>query len=172
MISELDASLKKFSVIVETDLGKQIDNIPGSGAAGGLGGGIMAFLNGILKPGVDIVLDTVGLRSKLKNADLVITGEGCLDYQTIYNKAPIGVARMAKEMNIPTIAVCGMLGNNFSTVHNHGIEAACSITNGPLSLEQSSAMSYELAADAVEQNIRLILLGAQIGETRSLTRDD
>ena len=133
---------------------------------------LMAFLNGILKPGVDIVLDTVGLRSKLNNADLVITGEGCLDYQTIYNKAPIGVARMAKEMNIPTIAVCGMLGNDFSTVHNHGIEAACSITNGPLSLEQSSAMSYELAADAVEQNIRLILLGARIGETRSLTRDD
>ena len=75
MIRELDASLKKLSDIVETDLGKQIDKIPGSGAAGGLGGGIMAFLNGTLKAGVDIVLDTVGLRAKLKNADLVITGE-------------------------------------------------------------------------------------------------
>lgn len=167
MIRELDASLKKLSDIVETDLGKQIDKIPGSGAAGGLGGGIMAFLNGTLKPGVDIVLDTVGLRAKLKNADLVITGEGCLDYQTIYNKAPIGVSHMAKEMNIPTIAVCGMLGNDFSAVHAHGINAACSITNAPLTLEESSVLSYKLAADAVEQNMRLILLGAQIEATRS-----
>ena len=105
MVSQLDAALKHFARIVKRDVGSDIDQVPGAGAAGGLGGGMMAFLGGELKTGVDIVLETVDLESHLDGADLVITGEGQLDHQTVYAKAPIGVAGRAKARGVPVIAV-------------------------------------------------------------------
>ena len=162
MIEQLDAALKNFAMVVERDVGVSIDYVPGSGAAGGLGGGMMAFLGGSLRAGADIVLDLVGLDEKLEGADLVITGEGRLDSQTVYNKAPIGVARRASKRNIPVIAVSGSLGQGYEVVHSEGIDAAVSIVPGPMTLEEASARSVELIADAVAGAMRFLMVGGRV----------
>ncbi len=160
MIEQLDAALSNFAGVVRHDLGADVNDVPGSGAAGGLGGGIMAFLGGRLRPGVDIVLDTVDLASRLDGADLIITGEGCMDFQTVYNKAPIGVARLAGERNIPVIGVSGSLGDGFTDVHEHGIAAAVAITQAPMTLDEATDRVTELIASATEQAVRLVRVGA------------
>ena len=159
MIEQLDAALSNFAQVVKRDLGADVDGVPGSGAAGGLGGGIMAFLGGRLRPGVDIVLDTVDLASRLDGADLIITGEGCMDFQTVYNKAPIGVARLAGERNIPVIGVSGSLGDGFTDVHEHGIAAAVAITHAPMTLDEATDRVAELIASSTEQALRLVRVG-------------
>ena len=160
LVEQLDAALKNFAGVVERDIGTSIDTVPGSGAAGGLGGGMMAFLGGSLRAGVDIVLDHVGLDEKLEGADLVITGEGQLDFQTVYNKAPVGVAWRAKQRNIPVIAICGSLGKGFEDVHAEGIDAVASIICAPMTLDEASVRSGELIADAVAEAMRFMKVGS------------
>ncbi len=160
IVQQLDAALAHFAGVVKRDLGADVDGVPGSGAAGGLGGGIMAFLGGRLRPGVDIVLDTVDLASRLDGASLIITGEGCMDFQTVYNKAPIGVARLAGEHGIPVIGVSGSLGDGFTDVHEHGISAAVAITHAPMTLDEATDRAAELIASATEQAMRLVSVGA------------
>ena len=160
LVEQLDAALKNFARVVERDIGTSIDTVPGSGAAGGLGGGMMAFLEGSLRAGIDIVLDHVGLDEKLERADLVITGEGQLDFQTVYNKAPVGVAWRAKQRNIPVIAICGSLGKGFEDVHAEGIDAVASIICAPMTLDEASVRSGELIADAVAEAMRFMKIGS------------
>ena len=162
MVTELDAALSHFAEIVTGQLGADVDRIPGAGAAGGLGAGLIAFLNAQLKTGVDIVLDVVGLDEHLEGADLVITGEGCLDRQTLYNKAPIGVAAMAKGRGIPVVAISGSLGEGYIGVHDSGIDAVAAITSAPMTLEEASAGAYELAANATEQAVRFMVVGSRV----------
>ena len=159
MVAQLDNALLNFAEIVKKDIGKNVSEISGAGAAGGLGAGMLAFMGAELKAGVDIVLETVQLREKLSDVDLVITGEGGMDFQTVYNKDPIGVARIAGEFNIPTIAIAGLLGQNFTVVHDHGIRAATSIVDGPISLEESSERASELISNSVEESLRFISVG-------------
>ena len=159
MVEQLDAALSHLAAVVRRDLGVEIDAIPGAGAAGGLGGGMIGFLGGHLEAGVDIVLETVGLEGRLDDADLVITGEGSVDYQTVYNKAPIGVARLAKARGIPVVAIVGSLGERYREVHDHGIDAVLAITSGPMTLEEASGRAEELVADAAEQAMRMMAAG-------------
>ncbi len=162
-VAELDRALKRFAAVAKRDLGADVDRLPGAGAAGGLGGGLVAFLGATLRPGVDIVLDAVGLERHLEGADLVITGEGRLDFQTVYDKAPVGVARRAKEHGVPVIAVCGSLGERFTDVHDHGIDAASAIVQAPeTSLEETSENAAELVASATEQAMRYLEVGARV----------
>ncbi len=162
LVEQLDAALENFAGVVQHDIGTSIDAVPGSGAAGGLGGGVMAFLGGSLQAGVDIVLDYVGLDDRLEGADLVITGEGRIDFQTVYNKAPIGVARRAKRRGIPVIAVCGSIGKGFEDVHAEGIDAVVSIVSAPMTLDEASARSGELIADAVAGAMRFMKAGSTV----------
>lgn len=162
MVQTLDAALLHFSEVVRHDIGADVNDLQGAGAAGGLGGGMVAFLDAELRAGVDIVLDTVGLDDALKGADIVLTGEGALDYQTVYSKAPIGVAERAKRLRIPVIAIAGTLGDRYRLVHEHGIEAAVAITNAPMSLEEASSRAAELIADAAEQTARMLRVGARV----------
>jgi glycerate kinase len=110
MVAILERNLAHFARVVEKDLGTQVDNIPGAGAAGGLGAGIAAFLGGDIQSGVGALVELVGLREKVRGADLVITGEGKLDRQTGTGKAPMGVAKVASELGVPVVAICGSLG--------------------------------------------------------------
>ena len=160
LVEQLDFALKNFAEVVERDLGTGIDSVPGSGAGGGLGGGMMAFLGGSLRTGVDIVLDHVGLNEKLAGADLVITGEGRLDFQTVYNKAPIGVARRAKQRGIPAVSISGSLGRGFEEVHSEGIEAVASIFSAPMTLDEATSRSGELIANSVAQAMRFMRVGS------------
>lgn len=123
MVNELDAALAHFAEIADRDCGKQIKEQSGAGAAGGMGGGLLLLPNVQLKAGVQIVLDNLKLAEQVKEADLVITGEGRMDAQSILGKTPIGVARMAKQFNKPVIAIVGCLREDYDVVYEHGIDA-------------------------------------------------
>ena len=162
MVAQLDAALTHFARIALRDIGADISEVPGAGAAGGLGGGLIAFTNAWLMAGVDIVLDTVNLEAYLQDADLVITGEGSIDHSTIYNKAPVGVAARAKQRGIPVVAIAGSLGNGFQDVREHGIDALAAITTAPMTLDEASERAAELIADSTEQALRLMQVGAAV----------
>jgi glycerate kinase len=158
MVEKLDGYLANYAQILKRDLGLEVDRVPGAGAAGGLGAGLMAFLGATLKSGVEIVIEASRLEEKLKGADLVITGEGKLDGQTAFGKAPIGVARLAKKHGIPVVALGGALADDAPELVNHGVDALFSILPRPMSLSEAMKRTDEFVARATEQIIRLILL--------------
>jgi glycerate 2-kinase len=147
MITQLDQGLTNFANIVEKELNKPFRDIPGAGAAGGLGAGLIAFLSADLQRGVDIVLEAVRFQDHLKEAALVITGEGRIDSQTINGKTPIGVAKAAKKNNVPVIAIAGAISKDSHIIHNHGIDALFSIVPGVTTLDYA----FENAAFNMEQ---------------------
>lgn len=123
MVKQLDAALSHFAEIAERDCGKQIRDQAGAGAAGGMGGGLLLLPSVQLKAGIQIVLDRLRLIDYVKDADVVITGEGRIDAQSIMGKTPIGVARTAKQFNKPVIAIAGCLREDYAVVFDHGIDA-------------------------------------------------
>jgi len=138
LIEELDKALFNFAQVIRRDLGKDILDLPGSGAAGGLGGGLVAFLDAKLKPGIDVVLETLGIEEKLNGVDLAISGEGKIDGQTIFGKGPAGIAKKVKEKNIPVILFGGSVDDDAEILKEEGlVDAIFSITRGPVSLEES-----------------------------------
>ncbi|OEH54906.1 glycerate kinase [Oceanobacillus sp. E9] len=137
MVSDLDSALSNYHDVLERVTKKSVKDIPGAGAAGGLGAGLLAFLHAKLEPGVEIVLKETNFYERVVDADLVLTGEGKIDGQTIYGKTPIGVAKATKRFNIPVIALSGTLGTDYEKVYNHGIDAAFSIVQGPCDLEDA-----------------------------------
>ncbi len=156
MVKKLEENLKKYALIIKRDLKKDIKDIPGTGAAGGLGAGLIAFLDAKIRLGVDIVIQTVGLEKHLKDTDLVITGEGKMDSQTIYGKTPIGVAKLAKRYNIPVVAIVGETGEDVEVVYEHGIDKIMTTTLYPMTRAQAIKKSSQLIPDASEQLMRLI----------------
>jgi glycerate 2-kinase len=138
MVEQLDQALANFHDVMELATGKDVKSIPGAGAAGGIGAGLLACLDAKLEPGIDIVLKQTNFAERVADADIVITGEGKIDSQTIYGKTPIGVARAAKKNSGATvIAICGTLGNGYEAVFDHGIDAAFSIVPGPCHVEKA-----------------------------------
>ncbi|MFN2748297.1 glycerate kinase [Bacillus sp. z60-18] len=139
MVALLDQHLKHYAAMIRDELHLEADTLPGAGAAGGLGAGLYAFLQAELKSGVDIVLDTLSFSERIKGADLIITGEGKIDGQTIYGKTPAGIAKRAVAAGIPVIAFAGSLGDDCELVYEKGISALFSIVPGIQSLEDSLA---------------------------------
>ena len=159
MVDTLDANLAHYDAILTRTLGKSFNNVPGAGAAGGLGAGLMAFLNAELKLGIDIMIDAVNLRERMKGATLVITGEGQLDFQTAFGKTPVGVAKVAKTYDIPVIAIAGSIGEGAKNVYAEGIDAMLGIAQTPMSLEDAVSDAVLLIADTAEQAARLLSIG-------------
>lgn len=137
MIVTLDENLKKFSDVIKKDLNKDVGDIPGAGAAGGLGAGLMAFLDAKLYKGIDIVVKHTDLKKQMEGADFVFTGEGSIDSQTKYGKTPYGVAMVAKELEIPVVALAGIVGDDVDLLYDYGFDAFISIMNGISSLEKA-----------------------------------
>ncbi|WDP86192.1 MAG: glycerate kinase [Desulfobacter sp.] len=158
-VESLDKGLEHLGQIISKDLGIDIFSLKGAGAAGGLGGGIKAFFNGDLVPGIDLVLDLVEFKQHLKKADLVLTAEGQMDEQTRFNKAPAGVARQALAQGVPCIALCGGMGDQINELHDLGIDAVFSICNRPLSLDRAKTNAFELLSRATQQAVRAFLAG-------------
>ena len=158
MVRKLDKYLDRYADIIKRDLGVDVKETPGAGAAGGLGAGLMAFLNAQLKSGIDIVIEASGLEQHLKDADLVITGEGMIDGQTIYGKTPIGIARLAKKFGLPVVAIGGGISDDAYVVYENDIDALMSIVSYPMSLEMAMERAYELLVDAAERTMRLLCL--------------
>ena len=127
MVAVLERGLQNYARVMLAATGQDVAPMVGGGAAGGMGAAARVFLNATLKSGIDIVLEAVHLEEALRDADLVITGEGRMDSQTVGGKAPIGVARIAKKYAIPVIGIAGVLGDGVEAVHQHGIDAVFSI---------------------------------------------
>jgi len=162
VVEELDESLAYFAEIIKRDLHKDIKDIPGAGAAGGLGASLMAFLDAELRPGIDIMIEIVKLEQAIKDADLVITGEGKIDSQTIYGKTPIGVAKIAKKYNIPVIAVAAIISDDADIVHQYGISSLISVTGQPMRLDESVPNKVALIKNSIKQSMRAIKTGKEL----------
>lgn len=167
MVKTLDGNLRYFGNLVKKELGVDVRNLKGAGAAGGLGGGLVAFCGAELRSGVDIVIDATGLRERLGRADLVITGEGRVDFQTAFGKTPAGVARAAKEFGVPVLAIGGGLGDDARGVFAHGIDALGAAVARDMDLEEALAHARTYIANASERAMRLITVGRAIAERRA-----
>ena len=161
MVQALDANLARLARIVGRDLGVAVDTVPGAGAAGGMGAAMLAFFGATLKPGIEIVTAAVDLDAHVRDADLVITGEGRIDFQTVHGKTPIGVARVAKRHGKPVIGIAGSLGAEVGVVHAHGIDAVFSVLGKPCTLDEAlrdAAANVELTARNVAAVLRIGLV--------------
>ncbi|MBT4125721.1 MAG: glycerate kinase [Chloroflexi bacterium] len=157
-IQELDAALGNFAEVIAKDLHTDVAEIPGAGASGGLGAGLMGFFDARLRLGADIVLEAVKLEDHLKDAELVIVGEGQFDRSTVFNKSPVAVATRAKRYGTPVIGIAGSLGGGFREVHEHGIDAVFSLVNRPMSLKAAMDDTSRLVAIATEEACRAIAI--------------
>jgi glycerate 2-kinase len=156
----LDEGLANLADVIEKDLGVKVRDLPGAGAAGGLGAGLHAFLGADLKRGVDLVLDLVGLDAKLAGASLVLTGEGQIDFQTAFGKAPAGVGAAAMRRGIPCVAIAGSVGEGVVDLVKVGITAVFSLCSRPMTLEDAMGDAAALLGASAEQVARLFVTAA------------
>jgi glycerate kinase len=162
MVAQLDAALAHYAEVIERDLGLSVRDIPGAGAAGGLGAGLLAFLHATLRPGAQIVLEAVNLKEQLRGADLVITAEGQIDAQTAYGKTVGAVAALAKQFGLPVLALAGGLGEHYQQVYALGVDAVAALPSRPMTLEYAMEHAAELTSDAIERACRMIRLGSNL----------
>jgi glycerate kinase len=158
MVRKLDAGLLRLAQVLRDDLHIHVEKIPGAGAAGGLGAGLLAFASGHLRPGIDIVIDAVQLARRLQGCDLVITGEGRMDAQTARGKAPAGVAKVARSLGIPVIAICGALGSDASAALPKGIAACFSALEEPMDDAELAARAPDMLERCAHHVGRLLAL--------------
>ena len=163
VVQELDAALTHFAAIIERDLGMDVDAVAGAGAAGGMGAAMMAFLKGQLRPGCEIIAKAVDLDAAVRDADLVITGEGRIDHQTIFGKTPFGVATVAKRYGKPVIGVAGSLGTNAHVVHDHGIDAIFSVLSSICTLDDALKDAEHNVRSSARNIAAVLAMGHRMG---------
>ncbi|MFJ6193879.1 glycerate kinase [Bacillus thuringiensis] len=152
MMKELDENLKHYANILKRYVSSDVSEIPGAGAAGGMGAAVISVLKGDWRRGIEIVLDYTNFDKHIEDADLIITGEGRIDEQTAYGKAPVGVAGRAKRFSVPVIAIGGSVSSDYSAVYEKGIDAVFSITTRPMTLEEA----YRVAEENIEMTTKNI----------------
>ena len=150
MIAELDAGLRNLAEVIRRDLGTDVENVPGAGAAGGLGAAVVAFLGAELRPGIEIVMEATHFADHLKDADLVITGEGKIDAQTLRGKTIMGVLRTAKSAGVPVLALAGAVEPEGYGLLDHGAIAVVPIVSEPMPLDEALSRAGELLSAAAE----------------------
>ena len=156
MVKFLDNNLKHFAQKINEYLDIDIAEVPGAGAAGGLGGALLAFLNAELKSGIELVIKYIGLEEKVQGADYVFTGEGAIDGQTIFGKTPVGVSKVAKRYNIPVIAFGGKVSDDADNLFEEGIIALFSIMRGVESLDDALKNGSSNLEKTVENVVRIL----------------
>lgn len=159
MVEQLAAALAHYADVIARDLRRDVRAIPGAGAAGGLGAGLLAFCGARLQSGADLVLEAVAFRSVLAGARLVLTGEGRCDGQSARGKVVSGVARAAKAAGVPVMVLAGALGPGYEALYEEGLTAAFAIADGPLALDDALARTPDLLARAAESVVRLFAAG-------------
>jgi len=158
-VATLDEALRHYALILKRDAGVDVSDLPGAGAAGGAGAGLVAFLHAQLKAGFELVAQATSLRERLRAADLALTGEGRLDFQTGFGKAVGGLAGLAAEERVPLFALAGSLERSYRTGVGDGLTAAFSIVPGPVSLDDAMANAAEYLAACTEAVLRTALAG-------------
>ncbi|MEM9506498.1 MAG: glycerate kinase [Cyanobacteria bacterium P01_E01_bin.35] len=162
VVSQMAHALKHYAAVIKADLGVEVGELPGSGASGGLGAGLLALLGANLHPRYEIIMQYLEIDRLLPKADLVITAEGCLDYQTPRGKIPAEVARRAKVYNLPVIALAGTIGQDAEINWQHGIDYFASILTCPCQLHEAIAEASTLLTNSAEGIARLLLVGRQV----------
>jgi len=156
MVKQLDSNLKYYAEAIRKQLGKDILDVPGAGGAGGLGAGLIAFCNASIYSGIDMILDINKIDQHLVDADLVITGEGQIDNQSINGKVPVGVAKRALKYDVPVIAIVGSIGEGASEVYGYGIKAIFDIITRPMTLSEAMENVSELIEHTAENTMRML----------------
>lgn len=159
MVEILDDNLRHYASVVKETLGKDFLDVPGAGAAGGLGFSLMAFLNAKIRSGIDIVMEASNIDEKIKSCDIIITGEGNTDFQTAYGKAPAGIARIAKKYGKPVVILSGGLGKNYKDLYDIGVTSMFSIVDRPMTLQEAMINAKKLISDRAEDIIRIFISG-------------
>lgn len=168
MVEILDRALGRLADVMARDLGREVRDMPGAGAAGGLGAGLVGFLGAVLRPGVELVMEAVGLDGHVAAADLVLTGEGKTDGQTLAGKVPLGVARCAAPHGVPVVVISGAVTPDAAHLLEQGVSALLSIADGPMTLDEAMARAGELLERAAAQAVRLVRVGiAHAGQRQS-----
>ncbi|MFI8334861.1 glycerate kinase [Pseudomonas taetrolens] len=164
-VLELDRALGHFADHCARVLPRDVRQEPGSGAAGGLGFAAKAFFGAQFRAGVEVVAELVGLADAVKGADLVFTGEGRFDAQTLRGKTPFGVARIAQQQGVPVIVLAGTLGEGYQSMYQHGVNAAFALTSGPMTLEEACTRTAQLLTDRARDIARVWALNPAAGST-------
>lgn len=156
VLTRLEKGMKNYAQVIQDTTGIDVDTIPGTGAAGGLGAALKVFLNANLKSGIETVLDLIEFDSLLEGADLVITGEGRMDWQSAFGKVPSGVGLRSKAKNIPVIAIVGGMGKGVQNIYDYGVDSIIPTVNGPMPLEEAMERAEELYADVADRLFRIV----------------
>ncbi len=159
ILKELEAGMCNYRDILYKQFGVNMDEVPGAGAAGGLGAALMVFLNGTLKSGIETVLDLVEFDRKLEGVSLVVTGEGATDWQSVFGKVMQGVGVHCKRAGIPAVAVVGSMGKGAEDIYDYGIESILTTVNAPMPLEEALCRAEELYLEAARRLFRLLRAG-------------
>ncbi len=154
MVEILEKNMHHWADLVQDKTGVKLHDLPGAGAAGGIGGAFLAFFPAAMKRGIDIIIEYTGLREHLRGASLVFTGEGKIDFQTASGKTPMGVAQEAQKLGIPTFVLAGSIGEGIEELHEYGIHGIHSIINAPMTLEEAMERAAELLEQRAEQVLR------------------
>lgn len=157
MVRTLDQALSHFAKMSAATLGKDVSEYPGTGAAGGLGFALIAYCKAKFEAGIDLVLDVCGFEKELEEADLILTGEGRIDGQSVQGKVLYGIGTRAKEQGVPVVAIGGAVRSDSEALLAHGITAMFSIANGPMTLEYAMEHGYELIAQVTKNAVRIFL---------------
>ncbi|WP_156753710.1 glycerate kinase family protein [Actinokineospora pegani] len=161
-VEQLAGALDTWAEVLRRDLGADVAHVPGSGASGGLGAGLLGVLGAPLLPRFDVLLDHLDLDARLAAADLVVTAEGTIDAQTPHGKVPAEVARRAKAHGKPVIALAGRIGLDAESTYAIGIDAFQAIQPGPVGLDEAILRGAEFLADAAERVLRIVLVGTRL----------
>ncbi len=162
MVGQLDAALAHYADIIRRDIGQDIAQLPGAGAGGGIAAAMVVFLHGRLRPGIEIVTEAVGLDDIVRDADLVVTGEGRIDGQTVNGKTPVGVARVARRHDKPVVAIGGGLAADADAVHAHGIDVVVAAVARPCSVAEALAAAGDNLRRAARNLAAALALGARL----------
>jgi len=149
MLAVLDSNLSNYATVIKATLNKDLEHISGTGAAGGTAMGLLAFLDATLTPGIALITELLNLEKHIKEAQLVVTGEGKIDIQTLHGKTIMGIASLAKKHSIPVLVFTGSIGHGISEIYDQGVTAIFSIVSEPMSLETAIKNASELLKTSV-----------------------
>ena len=164
ILDELEAGMKSYAAVVGEALGMDIDHIAGAGAAGGLGAALCGFLKANLKSGIETVLDLIDFDQMLEGVDLVVTGEGRIDWQSAFGKVPSGIGMRCKKKGIPAVAIVGGMGKGAEKIYEFGVESILPTINGAMDIEEALERAEELYQAAADRLFRLIKVGMDVGK--------
>jgi glycerate 2-kinase len=165
VVATLERNLERFAAVVERDLGRRVADVPGSGAAGGLGFGLLAGTNATLKRGVELVIEATRLEDALADADLCLTGEGSLDGQTAFGKTAVGVARVCRKLGVPCVVIAGSVNPPLDELHAEGVTAFFSAVQRPVDLAEAIRLAPTWISLATEQAVRLFAITASFSSS-------